>query len=441
LKPLQKDRKHTQRERLLAGMLDAVAEGGYAEASIAQVIAHAGVSRPTFYDYFTDKDDCFLAVVSDAQRQLLAHVAEALEGVAPEHATAATIQALIAFASTQPTLARLTMSEPMAAGSAALDARDHGVEEIARLLERSLREAPGAAAAPDLCGPVLVGGLYRLLARRLGRGEPGVNGLSEDLLSWVAAYEQPVGEHRWRELRAAAIDPPSPRSALLLAPPPLPPGRPSLSQEEVLHTHRQRILLATAEVAMDKGLQATTVADITKHAGVSSRAFYRLFLEKQEALAAVHELFFQHLMAITATAFFTGASWPERIWTAVQAFTDVLERNPTLAYIEFVESHAAGAQAMQRFNDAIVAFTIFLQEGYQAESVANPPPPLALEAVIATSFEVFYRQIRRRGEARVRGFLPHFVYLSLAPFLGPAASNEFIAGKLRALAPPRQSQK
>jgi AcrR family transcriptional regulator len=438
---LRRQPKHTQRERLITGMLDAVARNGYAEASIAQAISHAGVSRPTFYEYFKDKDDCFLAVVAEAQSELLKGVARGVEDVEPERAAVGAIEALIAFASAQPERARLAISEPMAAGLQALDMRDEGIEEIARLIERAHRRAPSAAAEPDLGAAILIGGVYRLLARRLRRGEPSVSGLGEDLLRWLESYERPSGEHRWRELKPTPIAPPSPRSAKLLAPPPLPPGRPSVSREEVLHTHRQRILLATAEVAMTQGFHAMTVADVTKHAGVSSRAFYRLFLDKQEALAAVHELFFQHLMAITATAFFTGESWPERIWSAVRAFTDVLERNPTLAYIEFVESHSGGSVAMQRFNDAIVAFTIFLQEGYQVAPLANQPPPLALEAVIATSFEMFYRQIRRRGQARVTDFPVHFVYLALVPFLGPLTSEEFIAEKLRAGASGAESQK
>src|ERR1700679_1120423 len=58
----RKARKGTQRERLLDGMLLAAVRRGYAGANVAQVIAQAGVSRPTFYEYFADRDDCFLAV-------------------------------------------------------------------------------------------------------------------------------------------------------------------------------------------------------------------------------------------------------------------------------------------------------------------------------------------------------------------------------------------
>src|SRR6202035_1821834 len=85
----RKDRKETQRERLLTGMLLAAVRRGYAVANVAHVIAHAGVSRPTFYEYFEDKDDCFLAVHRDVSEQLLGHVQEAVDAVAPERAVQA----------------------------------------------------------------------------------------------------------------------------------------------------------------------------------------------------------------------------------------------------------------------------------------------------------------------------------------------------------------
>ncbi len=50
-----------QRERLLVGMLRAVSELGYRVTNVQDVIERAGVSRPTFYEHFSNKDDCFLA--------------------------------------------------------------------------------------------------------------------------------------------------------------------------------------------------------------------------------------------------------------------------------------------------------------------------------------------------------------------------------------------
>jgi AcrR family transcriptional regulator len=428
--PTQRGRKSTQRERLVGAMIDIAGRDGLAAATIATVIAHAGVSRPTFYEYFSDRDDCLLAALAHVQQRVLAEVRKAADGDAPQHAVSAAIAALIEFANTHPAQARLAMNEALGGGTRSLDTRDRGIVELARVVEAIERQAPKTTSVPDLETPALIGGVCRMLATRLRRGEPCTSELREDLLRWVASYERPAGTQRWRTIEPAALAAPSPSSAALLAPPPLPPGRPRLSSEEVLYAHRQRILLATAEISREKGYPGATIAQISKRAGVDGRAFYRLFANKQEAFAAVHELFFQHLVALTASAFFTGESWPERIWKAVQTFADVLERNPTLAYFEFVESHAVGPLAMQRFNDATAAFTIFLQEGYRQQH-DSPPPHLALEAIVATSFEIFYLQIRRCIDAPLAGLTPYLARLSLVPFLGAIETDRLVREKLR----------
>src|SRR5689334_17071842 len=72
-----------QRERLLAAMLRATAELGYREVSVQDVLERSGVSRPTFYEHFENKEDCFLAAYDSAAARLRAQVegaAEAGEG-------------------------------------------------------------------------------------------------------------------------------------------------------------------------------------------------------------------------------------------------------------------------------------------------------------------------------------------------------------------------
>lgn len=51
----------SQHRRIVEGAARAVAEKGYADATVADIIGHAGVSRTTFYQLFRDKEDCFSA--------------------------------------------------------------------------------------------------------------------------------------------------------------------------------------------------------------------------------------------------------------------------------------------------------------------------------------------------------------------------------------------
>src|SRR3954463_2142135 len=74
----------SQRTRLLEAVGRAVAEKGYAAATIDDIVRDAGVSKKTFYEHFSDKLDCFLAAYEAASDQLLEHVRAAQESAGGE---------------------------------------------------------------------------------------------------------------------------------------------------------------------------------------------------------------------------------------------------------------------------------------------------------------------------------------------------------------------
>jgi len=197
-------------------MVTAANRDGYAAASVSSVIGEAGVSRPTFYEYFEDRDACFLAAVEVAARRLLEATETAVEQRAEGDPTGAVIGALVGFAASEPALARFLMSETLAGGPGTLDARDESVGEIARVLDDANAGLDDATSSPDLCSALLVGACYRLLASRLRRGERALGGLLRELLAWTAYYRRAAGEHRWRTAaltEAAVVVPCSPGGA------------------------------------------------------------------------------------------------------------------------------------------------------------------------------------------------------------------------------------
>jgi AcrR family transcriptional regulator len=90
--------RSTQRERLLNAMCVIAADEGYAPASVARVIAYAGVSRRTFYEHFADKQDCFVALLALIHQRLAADVRGAVRRERPECALHAAMAALVGFA-------------------------------------------------------------------------------------------------------------------------------------------------------------------------------------------------------------------------------------------------------------------------------------------------------------------------------------------------------
>src|SRR6185312_6723758 len=66
----------SQRGRMIDAMAQTVAAKGYTATTVADVVAHAGVSRKTFYEHFADREECFLAAYDAAVDVLLGAVAE-----------------------------------------------------------------------------------------------------------------------------------------------------------------------------------------------------------------------------------------------------------------------------------------------------------------------------------------------------------------------------
>ncbi len=428
--PSRTDRKSSQRERLIAGMIAAADRHGYAGANIAHVIDHAGVSRPTFYEYFADKDECFLAAHREISRLLVYEIRREIATQAPERAVYVAIHTLIRLSEEFPDRAGFLTNEAMAAGWRGLDARDRLIDKIARVVIRAHARAPASTLTPDLPIQLAIGAGRWLLAPPLRRGERDLTSLEQELTRWIESYEMPNGEHRWDTLEPGPVLPPSPHVAeISLSPPaPIPPGRSKLSTGEIARNQRERILYATAEVAAAKGYTVTTIADITAAAGVDRRVFYKHFRDKQQAFLAVHEFCVQQLMAVTAGAFFSVSDWPERAWEAMRAATQFQATHPIVAHVALVESHAVGASAIQRIDDIRTAFTIFFREGNQYTS--DPASQMAMEAILSAIFEICYRRARAGQSDQISRMACNGAYMMLAPFLGPAAANEFIDGKL-----------
>ena len=417
-------------------MIDAVAERGYAAATIAEAITGAGVSRPTFYEYFADKNDCFVATLEAIQDDLFACAVAAIENAPAERAAYVAVAAVLDFASMRPDLARVLMSETMGASTSALDVRDRGLDALGELIEERY-EAADSATAPDLASRPLLGGLYRLLAVRIRVGDvPRTGELRDELFKWLSRYMTSLSEHRWRQLQPSACP-----AASLIVEPPLEPyrrlgrERARISSKELLENYRQRILAAAAHLAIQKGCSFTTVTDVARGAGIDNRALYRLFKGgKEEIFLALYELLFRRVLAATAAGFHAGGTWPEKVWEAARVFARYVQQHPGLSRASFVDSFACEAQVVQRVDQLVDGFTIFLQEGFRYGASEDPPSALELQAMAATLFEIGYLHVREDRIEQLPGLVPHATFVALAPFMGAKACNEFIDERLQAQA-------
>ena len=164
--------KAVQRERLLAAMIGAIAEIGYNTLTVQNVLTRAGISRPTFYEQFEDKEDCFLAAFDAAAARMRGRVeAEAAgAGSSWRDQMRGGLVGLLGFIAEEPQEARAVIVEARASTPSGLRRRDELLDRYAACIDALVREGldepPSAIAAAGV-----VGGIESVLYARLQRGE------------------------------------------------------------------------------------------------------------------------------------------------------------------------------------------------------------------------------------------------------------------------------
>ncbi len=125
--------KDAQNQRLMRAVVSAVAEKGYAEVTVADIVQRARVSRKVFYEHFGHKRDCFLAAARGGAALIFARLTAAVEAVEPEQRLAAAVRAYLQVAVEEPEFIRCLGIEIYAIGDVGLRFRREIVERFAPL--------------------------------------------------------------------------------------------------------------------------------------------------------------------------------------------------------------------------------------------------------------------------------------------------------------------
>jgi AcrR family transcriptional regulator len=165
---------HNQRERLIAGLAEAIAENGYSGTTIAHITRHAAVSRRTFYEHFSSKDECFVAAYDTVMEELVERVSTAFDAEDDwPHAVKAGISAMLEFLAAEPHLARLCMVEALVAGPVVVERYDAAIQSFVPYFQSGREGRPPEVLSrlSPTTEEALVGGMVSLISRRIIAGK------------------------------------------------------------------------------------------------------------------------------------------------------------------------------------------------------------------------------------------------------------------------------
>jgi AcrR family transcriptional regulator len=210
---------------------------------------------------------------------------------------------------------------------------------------------------------------------------------------------------------------------------PLPSGRHGLPREQVVRSQRMRLLGAAIAVAGTDGYAGMTVSTVTAHATVSRKTFYEQFADREHCFLAAYELLVERALAGMRAAYGIDAPWPERLRAAFGWALTALATHPYEARVAFVEVLAAGSRAVAARDRAVRELTSFFGPGFDA-APAGVTIPASMPVAVAGAFgELIASHVRRGAIEDLPSLLPDLLFCALAPFAGPLAAAELVAGR------------
>ena len=177
----------SQRNRIHQAMIEVVSERGYPDTRVVDVISVAGVSRKTFYELFSSKEDCFLAAYDVLLGNLLGDTAGGFEsnpGAPWAERMAAALGALLRHLAEHPDEARFAIVEVLAAGPKALARRDAALRQFSGFLDAGRAET--SVELPGITALSIAGGINELLYSEILHGASArLPSRLPDLMFWI----------------------------------------------------------------------------------------------------------------------------------------------------------------------------------------------------------------------------------------------------------------
>lgn len=390
-----------QRERLFAALVASIAERGYEATTITSLLKDAGVSSASFYEQFADLQECLVAAIEDLAGPALETVEAGLEGPGDRNMAKQAFETLFKQIAAQPAAAKMCFVDVYAAGPAGVALVDRTIDAFEVVVKQMLDQIPGYEDMPSEILRALIGGVQKVIHKRLYRGqEEQLLEVAPELWDWLFLYPTPPGDLK----------------------PPRRVSRPALTFEErqaATTLPAERILRALAAVVSEKGYHETSVPDIIKRAKTSPRTFYEHFDTKEDAMVAALDSGAQKMLAEAMPAFrraqASDASWQNQIQATQEAMFNFGVQEPEYAHIGAVEIFGAGTRALEEREKVTELMEALLTPGYDV----NPKVPrITAEAIGGALYALFYDHVRQKGAKRLPEIVPYVVYVTLVPFIG-----------------------
>ena len=196
----------------------------------------------------------------------------------------------------------------------------------------------------------------------------------------------------------------------------------------IARSQRERLLEAAVRVVAEKGYGATTVADLTREAGISRTTFYAMFEDKEACFLAAYDSVAEALMKRVAAAYEAEERWPDRARAGLAALLEALAEEPQVARLALVGVGAAGPAAQRRYRAALQRLTPLFDEGRDFAPGGRGLPANTSRMAIGAVAGLIADELAEGREEYLPRLLSDLLFATLVPYIGPAAAAREVGG-------------
>ncbi len=177
----------------------------------------------------------------------------------------------------------------------------------------------------------------------------------------------------------------------------------------VTRNQRERMYAAMVAAVAENGYEATRVADVVKLSGVSRSAFYKHFEDKLDCfLATIDEIAVLAYRQL-ADAYDEGLPWEKRLRVVADAFLDLLLEQSAASRFCLVEVYAAGPDAVQRLDSAILVAEGAVADAFEESPERAGMPRDVVRAIVGGILKTVHTRLRRGQEPELIHELPQLI--------------------------------
>jgi AcrR family transcriptional regulator len=198
----------------------------------------------------------------------------------------------------------------------------------------------------------------------------------------------------------------------------LPRGTNNSSRSFVIHSQRERILDAVANLTAAKGYAAVGVDDIAAEAALSMKAFYEHFEDKEDAFLVAYEVGHAKGLGLVERAYAEQQDWRQGIRAAIGTLLAFLACEPAFARLALVEAPSATRRTSDRFYTGVGGYAHMLVPGFEEIPESARPAAITVEAIVGGIYELCLHYAVHDRLSELPELEGEVTFIALAPFLG-----------------------